>query len=125
MNFIGKFKDKIAHYINARLDLIKLDFIQRTSGILSYLIFTFICLLFTLCLFIFVGLGLGEYFSALVDSRAGGYFITAGIYLLLFLIMILFRAAIFRIFSGIFIRALTDDDDEHDMDQQQANKTSE
>ena len=107
MSFIGKWKDKIAHYVDVRLSLIKLGIIERASNILSYLIFVFICLFLALSMLIFLGIGIGEYFASLLDSRAGGFFITTGFYTLLLIIIFLFRTSITNAFSGVFIRILT------------------
>lgn len=114
MNFFSKFTDKIAQYAKAQMDLIKLNFVQRVSGILSFLIFTVICLLFTLCIFIFMGIGLGEYFSALTDSKVGGYLLSSACFLLLFVILIIARKRVVNIFADIFIRILTDQDNDED-----------
>lgn len=111
-DFISQWKNKITQNIELRLELLKLDFIQRTSSILSYFIFTFICLLFTLCILFFLGIGIGEYFSSLTDSRTLGYFITAGIYIVLFAVLLLRSKRIIRLFINKFIGVMTQDDDD-------------
>ena len=107
---IGKWKDKITQYIELRAQLIKLGLIDRTSNVLSYFIFTFICLFFLLAIFIFLGMGTGEYFAAVLHSYTAGYFITAGIYILLLLMLVAFRKKIIDIFSSQFIQILTETD---------------
>ena len=122
MSFVSKWKDKIAHYVDVRLSLLKLGFIERTSNILSYLIFVFIGLFLTLSILIFLGIGIGEYFATLLDSRAGGFFITAGFYILLLVILALMRNTITTAFAGIFIRIMTatdHDDDEKEKEKEQ------
>ena len=117
ISFITKWIDKIAHYIEMRLQLIKLNLVQSISGILSYFLFSIIALFFLLAFLIFLGMGLSELFAELINSRAGGYFITTGIYLLLLLILFAFRKTIADKFSGVFIAMLTenhDDDDDND-----------
>jgi len=114
MSVISKWKDKIAHYVDVRLNLIKLGFIERTSNILSYLIFVFISLFLAVSILIFVGIGIGEYFASVLDSRAGGFFITAGFYVLLLAIMFLARTAITNGFAGVFIRILTAEEPDQD-----------
>ncbi len=129
MSFIDKWKDKIAHYVDVRLDLLKLGFIERTSNILSYLIFVFIGLFLAVSILIFLGIGIGEYFSELLDSRAGGFFITTGFYILLLLILVMARVPVLKMFAGIFIRIMTasdeDDDDEDDDKLKGTNKKAE
>lgn len=122
MNFISKWKEKIAHYVDVRLSLIKLGFIERTSNILSYLIFVFIGLFLSVSVLIFVGIGIGEYFSEVLDSRAGGFFVTAGFYVLLLILMLLLRKPVTNAFAGIFIRIMTDSDpdDEEEKKEEQS-----
>lgn len=115
MSFISNWKEKIAHYIEIRLNLIKLGLIERISGILSYLIFIFISLFLAASILIFVGIAIGEYFATVLDSRAGGFSVTAVFYILLMAVMLVFRMSIIRAFSNMFIRELTaKDDDETD-----------
>jgi FtsH-binding integral membrane protein len=116
MNLLSKWKEKIAHYIEVRVQLMKLSFIERTSNVLSYLVFTFISLFLLLAVLIFIGIGIGEFFGEVLDSKAGGFFITAGIYLLFCGILFLMRQNIVNTFSGIFIKILTDNDDDDDDD---------
>jgi hypothetical protein len=117
MSFIGNWKDKIAHYLEVRLGLIKLGLIERVSNVLSYLIFVFIGLFLSVSVLIFLGIGIGEYFAAVFDSRAGGFFATAGLYILLLIVMFLLRLPLTNAFSGMFIRIMTatePDTDEED-----------
>jgi hypothetical protein len=120
MNFINKWKDKIAQSIGDKVESVKLDFIDKTSGILGYLLFTFIAIFLLLAVLIFLGIGLGEVFSELLDSRSGGYFATAGVYVLLVGLLFVFRTNVVDGFAGIFIKMLThqndDDDDDEDKD---------
>ena len=109
MSFINKWKDKIAHYVDVRLSLVNLGFIERTSNILSYLIFVFIGLFLSVSILIFIGIGIGEYFADVLDSRAGGFFISAGFYILLLVLMFLLRIPITTAFSSAFIRIMTDE----------------
>lgn len=111
IDFINKWKDKITQNIGLRVELAKLELIERSSGILSYFIFTIICLFLALCILLFLGMGLGEFFAALTDSKALGYIIIAGIYILLFFVLALARRPIVRFFSGIFINVMTRDED--------------
>jgi hypothetical protein len=112
MQILGRLRAKIAKYLQVQLDLVKLEFIQRTSVVLSYFIFVFVSLSIGLPLFFFLGLGLAEYFSAITGSRAGGFFMTAGVYLLSFIIIFLVRSKIIRFFAGLFIDVMTEDDND-------------
>lgn len=110
LNQISKWKDKIAEYVDLRVQLIKLGIIDRASNILSYFIFTILCLFLVLAVLIFFGMGMGEYFNKITGSYAMGYFITGCIYLVLFGILIAARNMIVRWFSGMFVRILTEEE---------------
>ncbi|MBS1584166.1 MAG: hypothetical protein JSS82_01265 [Bacteroidetes bacterium] len=112
MSFIDKWKDKITEYVDVRFQLIKLSFIERTSHILGFLVYTFVALSLVLPILIFIGIGLSEVFTSLFDSRIAGYFCTVGVYVLLLLILIATRKSLINKFAGIFIAKLTEIDEE-------------
>lgn len=123
MNFITEWKDKIAHYIDVRLQLAKLTVVEKTSGVLSFLVFIFISLFISLAVLVFAGMALGEMFSDLTGSRPLGYLITTGIYILLLLLLFALRKSIVNSFSGVFIRMLTHEEDEEEEQNKKEQKT--
>lgn len=112
MGILDSWKEKIAHYIDVRLRLVKLAIVERISGILSYLILTFIGLFLSMGILIFLGIALAEYFAEIWASRSLAYLLTAGIFVLLFLCIFALRRLIVRAISGIFIGIMTDVDEE-------------
>ena len=125
MDFINKWKDKIAHKIGDKIQTVKLDIIDKTSGVMGYLLFSLMALFGTLAVLLFVGLGMAEWFAGLLDSRAGGYFATAGIFVLMVGLLFMLSGKVLNAFAGIFIRILTkqeDDDEEEDAEQEKGNK---
>ncbi len=123
MNFIDKWKDKITQYAEVRLRLIQINFIRRTSTILSHMIFTMIALLIFFAILIFLGFGLAEWYTVLANgSRVAGFFMAIGTYVLLLLIAFALRRPITKGFTGIFIRILTERDDEEEEEEKQEKK---
>jgi hypothetical protein len=123
LNIFGKWKDKVADYVDARMKLMKLALVEQISGVMSYLLYILVLLFVLLAVFILVGIGLGEYMAEVVDSRSGGFFITSGIFILFIFLLVALRKYIVRLFSGLFIGVLTsgkyesdDDDDDEDND---------
>lgn len=112
MNFLSEWKDKIVQYVNVQIRLIKLGFIERTSYLMGYFIFTIVSLFFLLCIMLFVGLGLTEFFLVLVGSKMLGFLMTIGVYLLLFLLFFAMRKRFVRFFASTFIKVLTEKDEE-------------
>lgn len=126
MSFIETWKDKITQFADVRLNLVKLTVIERSSSVLGYLIYTFILLFLVLAVFLFLGIGLQEWFSEMVDSRIGGAFMTMGFYVLLIVLAFVMRKTILNGFAGIFIGILTaqDKDDEEYEDHPHGKKIS-
>src|SRR6185437_6640356 len=112
MNFLREWKDKIAQYVNVHVKLIKLGLIERTAYLMGYFIFTIVSLFFLLCIMLFVGLGLTEFFLALVGSKMLGFLLTIVVYLLLFLLFFALRKRFVRFFASTFIKVLTEQDEE-------------
>ncbi len=120
-NLINKWKDKIVQYLDVHLRLIKLNFIERTSNVLSYILFVMLALFIFFAVLLFVGLGLAELLSDLFQSRTGGFFGAAGFFLIVLLIAIALNERISKWFSVIFIRILTSKGDDDDDEDEKAN----
>jgi len=114
MSIIGQIKDKVTQYVDVYVKLFKVDFILRTSNVMSYFMFAMIGLLLLFCVALFLGFGLVELFIVLECSKLASFFIVIGIYALMFWVVYLRRNAILRFFASTFIRVLTegDEDDE-------------
>lgn len=116
MSFFTQWKEKASNYIDVRLGLLKLSLIERTSKLVGHLLLAFIYVFLTLCALSFIGIGLMETFSALLNSRVAGAFITAGLFVFLLLLMLALRKTVIRAFAGVFVRVLTEGDEEDDDD---------
>jgi hypothetical protein len=120
MSIIAQLKEKVTAYAEVYIKLLKVNFIERTSDILSYFIFSVICVFITFCILLFLGMGFSEFLTDAGLSKTAAVFITSGTYLLLLLIIIMLRKQIVNFFAAIFVRIMTeadkkpedDDDDE-------------
>jgi hypothetical protein len=112
LNVFTKWKDKITGIVEAKVQLVKLNLIERTSKLFSYFIFSIISIFLVITVLILLGIGLGFYFGELTGSNACGFLITVGIYLLLTGLCFIFRKNIVNAFTGMFISVLTNDEDE-------------
>lgn len=118
MSLWGKVRERIDDYINVNVSLLKLNLIDRTSGLMSYFMFALICLFVFCCIILFIGFGIAQAFIAAGISPMGAYFLTTGIYIGLFVVFVLLRRKITTFFSNAFIQVLTEheigaeDDDE-------------
>jgi len=125
MNLFTRWKDKATEYVDVRMGLLKLSLIERTSTLLGNLMVSFIYLFIALAFFLFLGVALLETFANLLDSRVGGAFLTAGIFALMLGALFAMRKTIIAAFAGIFIRILTEgDDDDNDEDDKDSRKVT-
>jgi len=116
MNLFTRWKDKATEYVDVRVGLLKLSFIERTSTLLGNLMVSFIYLFIALAFFLFLGIAMLETFASMLDSRIAGAFITAGFFALMLGLLFAMRKGIIAAFAGIFIRILTEGDDDDDDD---------
>ncbi len=114
LNFFSSFKEKITKYIELQVKLFKINFIGKTSSLLSYFMFAMICLFIVFGILLLFALGLAESFVEAGLSRAGAYFSTLGIYVLLLVVIVLLRTKITTFFGNTFIKVLTEDEEDGD-----------
>lgn len=85
---------------------------------MGYFVFVILALLLFFSAVLFVGFGLAEWFSTLFNSRAGGYFATAGVLFIVTVITLLSSKHIVGFFANKMVWMLTknkgDEDDEKD-----------
>jgi hypothetical protein len=112
LEFIGKWRDKIADYIDARVQVVKLELVERVSKVLSFFTFVIFCLLLLLPVLLFLGMSAAEFCAELVGSRGGGYLLLTGIYASLLLLLYVFRKQFIKKFTDMFIQQMTDGDDD-------------
>ncbi len=114
MNLFANWKEKASNFIDVRLGLFKLSLIERTSKVFGQLVLTFIYAFVGLIVLAFVGIGLMEVLGGLLQSRMAGAFLTAAIFLILLLLLLAMRRTLLRSFVNLFVRLLTEEDDEDD-----------
>jgi hypothetical protein len=113
MSIFGALKEKITRYIDVHIKLIRISFIERTSALLSYMIYALILLFIFFCIILFLGFGLTEVFVSAGLSKAVSFFITIGVYVILFIIAIMLRKKITRFFANEVVNVITEDDNEN------------
>lgn len=124
LNFVEKWRDKITDYIDARVRLVKLSFVERIAKVLSFFTFTIAAFLLVLPILLFMSMSSAEFFADLVDSRAGGYMIITGIYVFLLIILYIFRKSFLRKFADLFVKVMTDLEDDDDEEEEEKKKES-
>ncbi|MBX2905957.1 MAG: phage holin family protein [Taibaiella sp.] len=115
-------KEKISRHIQVRIDLVRLEVVERSSALMSHLLFALICLFVFFAILLFVGFGLAEVLYDIGLSRGISFLITTGIYILLFVLVVLLRRNIIGFFSDTFIRVMTEGNDEDEQDAENGKK---
>lgn len=116
LEFIGKWRDKIADYIDARVQVVKLELVERVSKVLSFFTFVIACFLLVLPMLLFMSMATAEFFADLMGSRSGGYYLITGIYVALLSILYIYRKSFIRKFTDLFVKVMTDNDDDEQPD---------
>ena len=85
--------DNIRSYVDARIQLIKLSAADKVASGASGFVSGFLMLILGLFFLLFVGCSAGFFIGREMDSYAAGFLIVAGFYLLLFVLLLIFRKA--------------------------------
>lgn len=114
LDIFQKWKSKVIALVETKVKLMQLEFIERTSKLLSLFIFLLIFVLLGFGVFLFFGLGLAEFFAELFSSKITGYWTAGAFFILIAGIFYITRKKILTKLSNIFIDALTENDDSDD-----------
>jgi cation transporter-like permease len=95
--------DHAGDYLNTyyRLGLLKLS--EKSSRAGSVLIASLLVLILSIFLIFFVGMGLSWWIGGMLDSIMAGYFIVAGLYLIIILCVVMMRKKIIDPFVRNYI----------------------
>lgn len=83
--------DSLSGYIETRIGLVKIEFKEELAKTVAKLIIILILSLLFLLFIAFVSLTAGAWLNTIIDSQFLGYAIIAGFYLILFLLIFIFR----------------------------------
>lgn len=121
MSIFGSLKDKVTQYIEVYVKLFKLNFMGSTAKLLSYVMFSLICMFIGFITMMLLGLGIVEGFVELGLNRVGATFAAMGVFILILGLAFALRTNITNFFAGTFLKILTEDaheDDEEKKDKE-------
>lgn len=81
-------KGKVSEYVNLKMEEVKLTTIEKAAPIAASILIIAIILALVLITFVFLGMALAGWLTHLFDSATLGYLTTAGIFVLLLIILI-------------------------------------
>ncbi len=92
---IAELADSLKKYLEIRLDLFKLDVIEKSSRVISLLISVALILLVFSLFFLFASWALALWLGTLLGSQILGFLSVAGFFLLLTIVFYLLRKRLF------------------------------
>jgi hypothetical protein len=87
-------KKEIQEYLEVKLDLIKLQAAESLSRILSSALSMAIIFFLLFLILLFISIGAGFFFASYLQSSGLGFLCVAGFYIVLLIIILLFRKKI-------------------------------
>lgn len=90
-DFFDESGKKIKEYIDERAMLLKMQTVEKTSKLIAVLFTGLILALLAFFILFFLSIMLGYYFASLTNSLYAGFGIVAGLYLILFIVILLLR----------------------------------
>lgn len=95
-NFFTESKQKVEEYVKDKLLLLKLEAIEKISRVAGSLFAGLLVALFSFFLIMFLSIMLGYFLGELLHHMFWGFGIVAGLYLLLLVIVIVFKRQLFE-----------------------------
>lgn len=95
-NFFSESKQKVEEYVKDRLLLLKLEAVEKISRVAGSLFAGLLIALFSFFLIMFLSIMLGYFLGELLHHMFWGFGIVAGLYLVLLVVVIVFRKHLFE-----------------------------
>jgi hypothetical protein len=88
---VGELRQLITEYFDARLKLIKLETFEKIAKVTAVLFSSLVVALLAFFLLFFLSMSLGFYLGKIFDSLALGFLSVTGLYLILFVLVLLMK----------------------------------
>jgi uncharacterized membrane protein YqjE len=93
----------VTGYVEARIELMKVEIREDLAKTIARAIILVTLILVGFLMLLFLSIGLAHYIAAYLQSAYLGYWSVAGLYALLFIIVVLFRNPIYEYFEKQFM----------------------
>ncbi len=90
-SFFTELKQLVIDYFETKIQLYKIGAYEKIAKVTAVLFSSIIIAMLGFCLMFFLSISVGFYFGELLNNNALGFLIVFGIYLLMFVIIIVFR----------------------------------
>jgi hypothetical protein len=105
-DYVAAIKDNISAWVATRFEWLRLEILERTSTTGAGLIYGMIAINFVFFAMLFAFLALGFWLGDLMDNNALGFALVTGIYLVLLLVMLVFRKPIIDLIRNMFLKEM-------------------
>ena len=118
-SFVNENIRLLKEYVEVRMELVKLQGVRMASRTLSMLVIAFIIIMMSLFILLFLGLTFSSWIAAITGSQIAGYASTAGLYLVILLLIIALRRPLLQNpMIRLFISEnLKEEEEEHQTDE--------
>lgn len=113
---LRKFLEKATSILDTKLSILRLNMIEKIALVMGFCMLMILGMSCIIAVLIILGMGISHHFATVTGSITAGYFITAGIYIVLMLLSLLLKKPLLRIFAGAFVDLLTGDIEKMDKD---------
>ena len=105
-DLLAALKDEIKDWVETRTKLLQLHVFEKTAIVGSFLVYGIIIINVLFFAFLFAFFALGFLIGKWVNSVAGGFAIISCFYLLILIVMLIFRKAIFTGLQNLLLKEL-------------------
>ncbi|MFY8020034.1 MAG: phage holin family protein [Bacteroidia bacterium] len=113
-SFFSNYKDLLVDYAEKRIELAKLEAIEKTAIVGGMSASFVLIILFGFLSLMFVSVMLGFLFAEISGSMLKGFGLLALFYMILFLLVIVFRKSISKPISNLLVRVLSREEGGHE-----------
>lgn len=113
-SFFSNYKDLLVDYAEKRIELAKLEAIEKTAIVGGMSASFVLIILFGFLSLMFVSVMLGFLFAEISGSMLKGFGLLALFYVILFLLVIVFRKSISKPISNLLVRVLSREEGGHE-----------
>ncbi len=112
-NYFGELKVLVTDYLEARLKLLKLEIYEKSAKISATLFSSLVIAILAFLMLFFLCLSLGFYLGTLFNSYGAGFLVVTGLYLLLLILLVVFRKSwLEKVIVNRLIEQLTDKEED-------------
>ncbi len=99
---IDNLVDNVSGYVDTRVKLLKIEIKEDVAKVLSKGLMSGTLIIILLILLFFISFGAAQLFNTFFDNNFEGYFIVAGMYLIILILFLIFRKSIDKKFQKYF-----------------------